>query len=210
MADGWVAERHDRRVEAARLSALQENVQATLFELNKARDDAVAVAAALRVLISFPQHDHGNDAVEELLRPALLYVPTFYPEINVYDDLKSSGELALLTNSELRSSLANMDARLGLVRMAQDDMATVQQLNIDSYMMDNLNLRWFCGSITGLDDIAEAAMPDPAFISDMDFQNLLLFKPDLVTSVEKEFQNAADALIAVQRSITSQLSTKTR
>lgn len=204
-ADGWVAERSDRAVEAARLGALVDNVSVTLAELRAARDHAAGAADAMRALVSLRQQDQPNDEVDDLLRFAFLYAPAFYPELNVYDDLKNSGELALLTNPGLRSSLATMDARLTLVRDAQTDLATVQTLNIDSYMINHLNLRTFYGSSTGLDDIAEDSRPDLALISDMRFRNLLFLKLDLVTQIEMVFQNAKSALIAVQQSIDSQL-----
>ncbi len=51
-ADGWVAERNDRSVEASRLSALQDNVSVTLADLSKARDNAGGAAAALHLLLS--------------------------------------------------------------------------------------------------------------------------------------------------------------
>ena len=117
-ADGWVAERNDRAVETARLSALQDNVSVTLADLSKARDNARGAAAALRELVSLNQHDRSDDEKKELLRYGLTYGPDFFPELNVYDDLKNSGELALLTNPELRRSLASMETRLEQARFA--------------------------------------------------------------------------------------------
>lgn len=209
-ADGWVAERNDRAVETARLGALQDNVNVTLAELREARDNAAGAADALRELVSLKQRDRHDDEVEELLRYGFLYGPTFFPELNVYDDLKNSGELALLTNPELRRSLATMETRLELARFAQADLITVMQLNFDSYLITHLDLRSLYGPLTGLDHIAEASELDLGFMSDMKFRNLVLFKLDMIAQVEAAFQNVENALMAVQQNIASQLATESQ
>ena len=78
-----------------------------------------------------------------MLHYGLLYGSTFYPELNVYDDLKSSGELALLTNPELLRSLATMDSRLELMRIAQADLTAVQQLHARTNV-DRLSRKTAC------------------------------------------------------------------
>ena len=110
-------------------------------------------------------------------------------------------------NSELRRSLATMDAGLERMRFAQADLATVQQLNVDSYMIKQLDLHSFYGPLTGLDYNAEAAEIDLGFTSDMEFQNIVLLKLDLVTQIQAAFQNLENALMAVQQIIASQLAT---
>ena len=207
-ADGWVAERSDRAIETARLEALYDNIVGTLAELDMARDGAAGAAAALRKLISFRPGDQPNEEVEQLLRYGLLYGTSFHPELNVYDDLKNSGELALLTNPEIRQSLATMDVRLEIVEYARVDLMRVQQLNVDPYMIENLNLRSLFGPITGLPDTPENSKLDLEFMSDVKFRNVVLFKLDLVTFLEGTFKSADIALVAVRQSIASQLTTQ--
>ena len=193
-ADGWVAERSDRTIEAARLTALQDNVNVSLTGLSEARAYADGAADALRKLASLEYRERPEGNLKELLRYGLLYGSTFYPELNVYDDLKSSGELALLTNPELRRSLATMDSRLELMRIAQADLVAVQQLNVDAYMIDQLDLSSFYGPLK----------IDLAFTSDRKFRNIVLLKLDLVTQIELVFQNLENALEAVRQSIVTQ------
>ena len=207
-ADGWVANRSDRAEEIARLHALQDNVTETLGELNIADDNASGAARALRELASPKHSDHNNEDVEDLLRYGLLYGANFYPELNVYHDLKASGELALLTNRDLRQSLATMDTRLELVRLAQADLVAVQQLNVDSYMIKRLDLRLFYGPLLELYNISEDSEMDLEFSSDMEFRNVILLKLDLVTQLQIGFRDAEDALVSVQRAIATQLETQ--
>jgi hypothetical protein len=82
-ADGWVAERNDRSVEASRLSALQDNVSVTLADLRETRDNAGGAAAALRGLVSLQRDDRNDGEIGELLRYGLTYGPDFFPELNV-------------------------------------------------------------------------------------------------------------------------------
>jgi hypothetical protein len=138
------------------------------------------------------------------LRYGLFYGPDFYPELNVYDDLKSSGELALLKNSTLRQSLAALDARLELVRAAQDDLTTVQQLTIDPYLVKRLDLLPLLGPLSGIDLTDEGSGVDSRFLSDVEFRNLILFKLDLVMQTEKVFEDADAALIAVEQSMAAE------
>ena len=209
-ADGWVAERNERAVENARLVALQDNVSVTLVDLRIARENARGAAAALRELLSSQQYDRQDNDVKELLRYGLTYGPSFFPELNVYDDLKNSGELALLTNSEVRRSLASMEARLELVHFAQTDLITVMQLNFDSYLITQIDLRWLYGPLIGLANVAEDSEFDLGFTSDREFQNLLVFKLDLVEQIDAAYQEAEDALMTVQQTIASQLATQRR
>ena len=127
-ADGWVTNRSDRAEESARLYALLDNVEESLEDLDSARDNAAGAAEALRELASPESHGRNHDALVTHLRYGFFYVPTYHPELNVYDDLKNSGELALLSNAELRRALASMDRRLELLLAAQADRATRVEL----------------------------------------------------------------------------------
>jgi hypothetical protein len=192
-ADGWAASRNDRRVEATRVRALRDNVEETLTRLQTARDEATETGEALRALASGAQHSSSD--FDDLLRDGLLYGPTFSPEINVYDDLKSSGELALLQNTELRQALAKMDATLELVGLHQADLTVVQQLNYDSFIIEELDLVRLLGDYVGLaaTDRADSLPAEAARV-----RNLAVFKLDLVTALLQLYDEATAALAAVE------------
>ncbi len=134
-----------------------------------------------------------------------MYGSSFFPELNVYDDLKNSGELALLSNAALRRALATMDARLEVVRFAQSDVATVMQLNVDPFLISQVDLRSLFTHLSGLEETESAGSTDFAFVNSKQFQNLLIFKLDLHVQIDEAFQNAEDALLDVQQIIESQL-----
>jgi len=139
-ADSWVDERAERRVEASRIEALRDNVAATRERLGRALADAESASHALRTVAYWESLPILEEASEGVLLEALLFGPSFTPEINVYVDLKSSGELGLLRSARLRQSLAGMDATLEQLQLLQHDLITVQQLNFDRYVLETLAL----------------------------------------------------------------------
>ena len=63
---------------------------------------------------------------------------------------------------------------------------------------------------TGLAHISDASEVDLGFMSDMEFQNLLVFKLNMIEQVDAAFQKTEIALMAVQQTIASQLATQRR
>jgi len=205
-ADSWVANRDDREEESARLYALQDNITETLEALREERDISAAAADTLRKLLS--KQKFGEDELRKLLRFGILYGPVFSPELNVYDDLKNSGELALLTDRDVRQSLATMDSRLAIYQMAQSDLASVQQLQIDSYAIDHADVRLLYGEDLGIEWVADDAEHDYEFMADKRFQNRILLKLDLISEVVIRFNDAEAALEKARQTIAAQLATE--
>ena len=208
-ADGWVAERSDRAVERARLTALLENVRATIADVGESSEEAAGAAAALRDLVVLDPDPVESEEPRRLLLEGFFYAPAFHPELNVYQDLKSSGELALLTNPTLRSALSTMDGILERVALTQDDLSTVQQLNYDAYLIGRVDLRPLLGPHLEIDHESARAPLDLRFMSELEFKNLVLFKLDLVELQERAFRDAEAALYEVERAIRSQLEGET-
>jgi hypothetical protein len=204
-ADAWVTSRGDRAQELARLHALHDNIENTIADLRVDRELLSGAVDALRKLASLKTDEQDSNAIRDMLRYGLLYGSTFHPELNVYDDLKSSGELGLITSPALRRGLAKMDSRMEVVRYAQADLTTVQQLDIDSYMVDRLDLRWLYGAMTGLDPTDGRTEVDLDFCRDVNFQNRLLLKLDLVTQLDEALSDAENALLEVQQIINAQI-----
>ncbi len=203
-ADAWMGDRQDSHRENARLRALYTDTEETLVAISAARRDVSDAAVALRNILSLqPPYEPHNETLK-LLRHGLLFGLAFHPEMSVYDDLKSSGELALLTNPVLRQTLSSMEAGLEQLRLTQADLTTVQQLNIDSYMVDHMELISFYGELTGLQQ-TEAGLPaDLGFVDDREFRNRVLLKLDLVTQLEAVLQEAELRVLEVKRRIATE------
>ena len=187
--------------------ALLDNVDVSLADLRSTSDDATEVADILRKLTALREYDLPAAEMQSLLLPGLLYGPSYSPELNVYDDLKNSGELALLTNPDLRRALARMESRLRLIELAQSDFAAVQELSIDSYIIDHIDMRLVYGFSLGTDYVVGDVDKILEYTSEIQFQNRILLKLDLVTSIETDYSNMESALLDVQGIIKSQLGT---
>ena len=191
-ADGWVSSMTDRSIEAARARALQDNVNETLARLEAAQHEVAAAREALRLLAS--RDSLTSTDVDQPLIDGLLYGPSFSPEMNVYDDLKSSGELALLKSSELRQALAKMDANFETVRLVQADLIVVQQLNLDPFIIAELNLGRLLGPYLGLDATPQSWSRSPGIER---VRNLAVFKLDLISELSLRYDEAEAALRVV-------------
>ena len=193
-ADGWVADRADRRVEASRVEALRDNVVATRTRLVEAREEATDAAEALQEIARWTSPDQAIEEGGTVLR-GMFFGPAFTPELNVYADLKNSGDLALLRNVRLRQALANMDANLELLALLQNDVLTVQQLQYDTFLVEQFALVGALGPYLGLEDLPEDPIPTPDLRR---LRNLALFKLDLVSELMRVFDRVEASLDEVQ------------
>lgn len=194
-ADAWVGARADRRIEQNRVEALRDNVVASRIRLEDASEEAKAAYEALAE-IAYWQDPARVSEREDLVLQGFLFGPVFTPEVNVYADLKSSGDLALLTNVELRQALARMDATFEQLALLQADLTMVQQLNFDPFVVREFALGATMGRYLGLEGLpadAPSSEVDPRIL-----RNLALFKLDLVEQLLVHYADAADALDAVE------------
>lgn len=191
-ADGWVTERADREIERSRIEALLDNVHATRARLQEASEDARSARDALITTAYRSDPTQGEDVVIH----GLVFGSVFTPEMNVYADLKSSGDLALLTNGALRQALARMDAAFEQLALLQDDLVTVQQLNFDPFLLREFALGGTLGPLLGLGDLP--LDPPPSSVDVRVLRNLALFKLDLVSQLLSQYSAAMEALNAVE------------
>lgn len=194
-ADGWVADRANLQAERARTAALRENIVATRSHLQEAVEEARRAQEALSAMAYWDDPGLLNRQQEIVLR-GLLFGPVFTPEINVYSDLKNSGDLALLSSPDLRQALARMDAVLEQLALLQSDVVAVQQLNFDPFVVGELALEGTLGPFLGLEDL-----PRNTSTPDVDMQvlrNLALFKLDLVLQLLRGYDDAEETLQGVE------------
>jgi hypothetical protein len=202
-ADDWASERADRQKERSRLIALRDNIDVTLLDVEEHLRDAVEASRNLRAIVS--EVVAPPNEMRDRISWGLFYGPVFSPQLNVYDDLKNSGELSLLTNPLLRSALARMDASMGRIELAQSDLTSVQQMHIDSYSVDSTNVRIFYGEELGLTrpDVTDTNQLE--FANEPGFKSRMVLKLDLVSQLEMRFREAKDVLLDVRTLIDEQL-----
>jgi hypothetical protein len=207
-ADGWSTDRREREVESARLVALQGDLIRTLEEVSQTRESADSVAGALRQLVGFTYVDGDDDAVSEAVRYGFFGIPELQPELSVYDDLRSSGELALFSDASLRQALSAMRARVDRLLVYQADLLTVQQLDVDPYVLRRFELSALFRGRPGFEDLeflTGQADLGTALTADMEARNLALFKLDMLTQFALRLDDVEGDLLSVQQILVAQL-----
>lgn len=191
-ADGWVSDRQDRDKETARLEALRDNVVATRERIETSRELADFVVGKLREVAYWEDLENFEEEKLGVLVPAYLAGPEFTPQMNVYDDLQNSGELALLTSDALRQALARMRSELDELQLSHDDLLTVQQLNFDPFAVQYIAISPATGFFLGLENLP--VDPQPELPELRIIRNLALFKLDLLTELLEDYDAADEAL----------------
>lgn len=202
--DDWNQTRKDTAKEMVRLAALHENIVATLDGLGAERNAAAGAIEALRILLTLDEQDLTDSQILAHLRMGFLYSSRFSPELNVYDDLKNSGELALLTSSELRQALARMESLLEVVAIEQMDLLTVQQINLDPYMLERFDLRQMLGAVINPKNVTNEIAIDIELVADIRTQNRMLMKLDIIIQLDILLEDAERALAKVRQLIASE------
>lgn len=208
-ADAWVTSRMDREIESARLESLDENVERTLEEVRDQVTGLDRTAGALRRLLA--HSDSGTGSSAEALRASviqgMLDFPSFNAHLNVYEDLKNSGELGLLRDPDLRQALSAMDAGLEWTRESRADLIQYQQLNVDPFLIRHVDLPLLLPELLlaqptdeNASDIQTAGAYEE-LVSLQEFRNLVVFKLDLMEQLARVSSELEDALVQVQAAV---------
>ena len=116
-------------------------------------------------------------------------------------DLMSSGDLALLRSSDLRQALARMDASLEQLQFLQADLITVQQMNYDPFVIENLSLSDGFAGYLGVEEVPRSPPRSPLDVGVL--RNLALFKLDLVRQLVRQLNVTDEALVAVDEALST-------
>lgn len=203
-ADERVASRAERRLEAARLEALDNSIEATLEDLvayagHLQRDRALLRTSLMRDdAVALP-----DDSLSLAVAVGLLGgTSQFEPQMDTYEDLRSSGELALLA-PDVRRSLSAVDQRLRRLEKARLDLTTVQQLHYDPFAVANVDMASLLSEFLDL-EMAEDPRTEAEnreILASRRFRNLLVFRLDLLENILAETSATEEALGAAAEAI---------
>lgn len=207
-ADAQVAARAERRIEAARLDALRAGINTTLMELREFSADVRDDRTLLREMLVPPagDEDTGARSTEAVAIALLGGASAFHPQLVVYDDLRSSGELSLL-DAGVRGTLSSMDQRLRRLDGAQQDLTMVQQLNFDAFAMRNVDLVPLLGGYLELTEEVEppSRAQYDALVATREFRNLAVFRLDLLTNILRLAGELEEALETASAAVDERL-----
>lgn len=140
--DQWWADRVDARTQRSYLAALLEDITVTVEHLDELTQLFAGWRDAASELSYQPLKGSGltNAQMIDLLGPALFEFQSFDNRLSAHQDLKSTGRLGLITNGDIRRSLAKVDQILEEISASEADLIATQHATIDPYLVRHMDL----------------------------------------------------------------------
>jgi hypothetical protein len=140
--DQWWSDRVDARTQHAYLTALHEDVATTINHLDGLIREFSALRDAASELSKQPPEGTtlSNAQLIELMGAGLFEIESFENGLSTHRDLKSTGRLGLITNAEIRRSLARVDQTLEEIDNAEADLLATQHQTVDPFLVAHTDL----------------------------------------------------------------------
>ena len=138
--DAWWQDRTERIVEVQYLHALREDLLTSLNILDRREALQRRQVEYLEALLSTNGDTPYSDELRLWIDDGLFNVGTYQPQISALQDLESSGQTRIIRNPDLRRMLAALRQRIDDMAVVNRDFQLSQQMLIDPFLVDNLNL----------------------------------------------------------------------
>ena len=199
-ADQWWASRSDALTEATYLTGMLDDLSASRDTLESDLRDIEAYLSAASALshLSRDAPRITRDSLVTLIHDALFPLPTWDAQLSTLDDLKNTGRLSLISDTEIRRALAEIDQRMSKVRAAESDLLQSQHQTVDPFLMTRVDL-----PAIGLEEESAPYMGPPLGIDhepllrDPQFQNVVAFRIVLLYNVQRQYRSMSEQLSAV-------------
>ena len=139
----------ERKAEAEEQEILQSLVEDLEFAITESRAmitrDSMDVVILRDFLLGKDLGKYADNpvTVDSLVIGAIWGVGQSTPVIQTYNDIKSSGKMALIQNEEIRNRLAFLEFRSNEIRNSLNDKLIVQQFQVDSIVAEHLDMVTF-------------------------------------------------------------------
>ncbi len=138
----WWQDVETSRREKEYLQDLALDFEENRYRLQEAIKTADDVVDAAQILLSFETAEQGKtlgvDSLNELVG-TLSYLPTFDAVTRTYDNILGAGELRVLSNADLRMSLADFESQLRLVGTVEQTQERQYVSIYEPYILENLD-----------------------------------------------------------------------
>jgi hypothetical protein len=190
--DQWWSDRVDARTQHAYLTALHEDVATTINHLDGLIREFSALRDAASELSKQPPEGTtlSNAQLIELMGAGLFEIESFENGLSTHRDLKSTGRLGLITNAEIRRSLARVDQTLEEKRAAQ--MKRTGVVPADQLI----------GSGAGIDH--------RPLLADSRFRGIVALRIVLLTEVIVDYSDLKGLLVELRDEIAPRVEPRTR
>lgn len=179
----WNEDRLDRVEEQSYLVALHEDVVTSIELLDSSFASRNETVADLESFASLKSEDYDTidrDLLDENFNNAFYQMNLFNYQMNVYENLNSSGRLNLIMDDELRLSLSELASRIDEIINLDDTFRQVQLAMIDPYLIDNFPVNYLATSNRDLDKFPRYSVAEiedyKSFLLNEKTQNLIFYK----------------------------------
>lgn len=141
--NNWNEQRKVYAEETRILTSLQKDLDQARTELGiQIKIEQGYVDALQLILTDSPEREllFKNPKADSILYAPLIATRTEVPVIQTYSDLKSSGQVSMITNQLLRENLVGLESSLIELGIQAADNLTIQQLNMDAIVIQELDL----------------------------------------------------------------------
>jgi hypothetical protein len=211
-ADQWWADRQDAQVQRTYLAALSEDISATVQRLGETTAKVVEWREAAATLSRSPLAGPFPSSQElvPLIGTALFNLSSFQDRLATLRELKSTGELGLIRNADIRRSLADLDQALEDMRSTESDLIQTHHAIIDPYMVQHTDLvPMILASSTrsSMDRFLGAGVgtDHTSLMQDREFRNILAFRILLLNNCAERYGQLASLLLTLQQQIDTEL-----
>jgi hypothetical protein len=142
--DDWNEERKQRQQEQEYLIALNQDITTSKLILAEHKVFIEERLGYLKVLMkpeTASNSEIDNDQMELMVWRGIFWINLLERSMSVYEELKSSGQLATIQDSELRRMLSRLDLLLNRTSDKEAFTVDFQMKDIGPYMQPLLNLK---------------------------------------------------------------------
>jgi len=199
--DAWWQDRTERIVEVQYLHALHEDLLTSLSILDRREASQRRQVEYLEALLSTNGDTPYSDELRLWIDDGLFNVGTYQPQISALQELESSGQTRTIRNPELRRMLASLRLNIDNMEVVNRDFQLAQQMLIDPFLVDNLNLAKLM-----LDRAADSEA-NLAVLGTSNFQSRVAFKISLRREVSQAQHAVRESFTETLELIATELET---
>lgn len=140
--NNWNEERKLLIEEQRVLTSLRTEISESITQLEDRFNRESSVTETIKVILSGGASLDSllaHPAVDSLMWGPLWSTVTEVPVLQTYSDLKSSGNISIIQNHQIRKGLSDLQFGLNNLDRQQNDLLTVQQLRIDGIAIDRID-----------------------------------------------------------------------
>ena len=185
------------------LKSLQTEVSQSITQLESRFKSEKSTTEIIKILLMGGQSMDSllaHPKVDSMMFAAVWFTVTEVPVMQTYSDLKSSGNISIIQNYEIREELSELQFGLNNLDRQQKDLLSVQQLRIDGIAINDLDFITLLSASEYKEFKSGEKNDYKAFISEQSIRNTLgakLTLMDTALDIRNEIITSCKKLLKV-------------